>query len=173
LHPLIHDLLARQLQTGGADVRGATATIRVPLREAILNEVLAGVVLPAYPSLRRLNVAVGMDNRVDVTAASSQFAFLPTITVRLEVDPEVRGAPMPIVRLRVRREGVSGLVAPILSLMAKRAPPGVRLDGGLIEIHLAELLRSTAAARYVRMLRSGRIETEPGVLWITGTFAID
>ena len=173
LHAAIRDLLARQVQTGGADVRGATATLRVPLREHLLNELIADVVLPAYPSLRRLQVAIHPRNHLDVTAASSQFTFLPTITVRLEIDAEVQGAPTPVVRLRVRREGVSGIIAPMLSLLAQRAPAGVRLDGGLIEIHLADLLRDTPAGSYLRMLRAARLDTDAGVLWVTANVGVD
>jgi hypothetical protein len=159
----LDDWLARQSTTAWPDLTGTSATLRLPLREPIVNAAIEALVLPRVSALRRLSVSFLADQRVDVVIASGAIRFLPAFTVTLDLDPVVVCEPTPIVRMHLRRGSLAGALG---SLAAGSLPPGVRLTDGLIEVEVATLIGDRDTLGLLPFLRSARVETAPGLLWL-------
>lgn len=174
LPPFLSAWLAAQPAANWADLQGAHVDVRFPLREPLINQAIQELVLPRVPALRRLSLAVRGQNQIDVTAASSGLSFLPALTVPLEIDPVVAFTPTPVVRMRVRRQGIAGALVPLLGLIAGALPRGVRLeDGGILLLDLVMLAGERDTLRVLPMLRAATIDTAPGVVWVSAQLRVE
>ena len=144
--------------TGFAALQGSAATMRLVVDEAFINELLADTILPRYPAVRDLRIEVGAGNRVTVHVRSSA-ALIPELTLQLEIERVAILNPGPIVRLRIRKQGFSSVIASLLPAFAHKLPPQVRLSGEIVEVDLAAFLDRwrSILALLVRL----EIETSP------------
>jgi hypothetical protein len=60
MDPLLTEFLAHQAQTNDADLAGTDLRLRVPLREGVINDLLARTVVATQPSVRALDVAIAV-----------------------------------------------------------------------------------------------------------------
>jgi hypothetical protein len=161
--PFLEDWVARQVPARWPDLAGTRADVRLPLREPLVNEALEALVLPRVTALKRLSVAFLADQRVDVVAASRTFSILPALTMTLDLDPDVAIDPTPRIRMRLRKGGLGSMLG---SLAAGALPPGVTMTEGLIAVDLATLIGDRDTLGLLPAIRSARLETAPGLLWL-------
>ena len=154
------------------DFSGAQLELRVPLNEAVLNQLLEQLVLPRVSQLRGAAITVRAGNRIDVRVAASFARWLPPLTVPLDIHPDVIFAPGPIVRVDIRRGSLASEMSLLAGLFSSRLPRGVRLLDRRLEIHLAELAADGDARLVLGWLREGRISTHEGVLWLSLALSI-
>jgi hypothetical protein len=94
-------------------------------------------------------------------------ALVPPLPVHLEIAGQPEWPASPVLVLRWSLAGGMGVLAraasPLLATF-KTLPPGVRVDGDLIGIDIAEVLRSRNAGWLVPLVRRLRLHTsEAGV----------
>lgn len=171
MDPTLRTRLDELRDTNWHDLLGARAELHVPIREGLLNDLIQQLVLPRVPALSRLSVAIGPDNRLDVTAKSSRFGFLPAMTIPLEIERNIGPGTDRVLRLHVRNDGAGALVGSLMSLWPGTLPPGVRLSPRLIEIDLAQAAAPHDDWRLLQMFQSAAIETAPRELRVTVTLA--
>ena len=144
---------------------GAIADLRIPLTQAIVDDVLALDVMPRMPTLRRLELTIQSDNHLRLLLASARRRWLPALTVPLVV--ERRLSPGLRLHLHVTGGGLVGTLASFIGDAAANRIPGVRIEGREIEIDLAALLFPADVETALRWFAEGEIVTEPGVLWVS------
>jgi hypothetical protein len=160
-------LFDRFRASGFAGLEGSAVNLRLAMGEELVNDLLAEEVVPKQPALRELRVAFKAGNRIDVRIKSTA-TLLPSITVKLEVDPIVALSPEPALTFRLRREGVSALVASALPQFASRLPSEVRIDrDGNGTLDLGHVLRRARLEWLVPYLASAEMETLDGQIMAT------
>jgi hypothetical protein len=149
---------------------GATAEVRIPISQTLLDDVLAREVLPRVPALRRLEVRILADNRLEVSVASARFAWLPSMTIPLAVEPEI--APGPRVRLQIVGGGIAAQVAPFAGRLGDGHVKGLRIHERNIEVDLVEFLRPPDDRTVERWFDGGSVATQRGVVWLSLRLAL-
>lgn len=163
-------LLDQWRETHFAAFAGATAEVRIPISQTLLDDVLAREVLPRVPALRRLDVRILADNRLEVSVASARFAWLPSMTIPLVVEPEI--APGPRVRLQIVGGGIAAQVAPLAGRFGDGRFKGLRIHERDIEVDLAEFLPPPDDRTVQRWFSGGTVGTERGVVWLSARLAL-
>jgi len=147
------------------DFSGAQLELRVPLTDAVLNQV-AAVVAARQPGLRALTVTVRSGNRIDLRVELAQPAWLPPFTIPLSLHSELEYDPDQTVVAEIR-PGLAGAAARLAGPLGVRRPAGIDLSGRCIRVRLMELAPEGEARVFTSWIRSGRFDSQPGVLWVT------
>ena len=163
-------LLDHWRATHFAAFAGAAVEVRVPISQTLLDDVLAREVLPRVPALRRLEVRILADNRLELSVASARFAWLPSMTIPLAVEPEI--APGPRVRLQVVGGGIAAQVAPFAARFGDGRLKGLRIHDRNIEVDLVEFLPPPDDRTVERWFDVGTVSTQRGVLWLSARLAL-
>lgn len=154
-------LLSALQDTGFAALQGSTATLRLVVDQSLINEYIAANLTPRYPALRELRVALAADNQVEVRVRSN-VPLVSDVTLHLEIDRLAILDPALAIRLRIRKRGLSQIVAWALPTIAHKLPPYVKLSGENVVVELATLLDRW---RPMLVLLEGlEIQTLPGKL---------
>lgn len=167
MHPFFEQFLTRQASTGAADLAGADARVRIPLREGLVNEFLREMVVAGNASLRELRVTIAAGNRLDVLVASPKIPLAGRVTIPCVLDQALIVTPSPAIRVEIVREGLAGYLAAFLPMAARFLPPEVTLANGVLTIDLGSQLASRGLAWTVPFIKSGSFETESGLLSVT------
>jgi hypothetical protein len=167
MHPFIERFLARQANTGAADLAGADARVRIPLREDVINEVLREMVVEGNASLRELRVTVAAANRLDVHVASPKIPLAGRVMLPCILEPALVVSPSPAIRVGIVREGLAGFMAPLLPMAGRFLPPGVTLNAGVVTIDLGPQLAARNLSWLIPFIKEGSFETESRLLWLT------
>ena len=115
-------LLAALESSGFAALQGSTATVRLVVDQSLINEYIAANLTPRYPALRDLRLAIGADNQVAVRVQSN-VPLVSDVTLQLEIDRVAILDPALAIRLRIRKQGLSQIVAWALPTIAHKLPP--------------------------------------------------
>ena len=153
--------LARQLGVDPKELSGATVDAEIPLTTALINRKIAeylarsdGTVSAAVVEPRPGNLLI-----VNVRLQSS---LVPPLAVHLEIAGQPEWPASPVLVLRWSLAGGLGIFAraasPVLSMFSV-LPPGVRVDGDLIGIDIAEVLRSKDAGWLIPLVQRLRLQT--------------
>lgn len=149
---------------------GATVEVRIPISQTLLDDVLAREVLPRVPALRRLEVRILGDNRLELSVASARIAWLPSLTVPLAIEPEI--APGPRLRLQIVGSGIAAQMAPFAGRFGDGRVKGLRIHERNIEVDLVEFLRPPDDRTVERWFDGGSVSTERGVIWLAARLAL-
>jgi hypothetical protein len=167
MHPFLDHFLTRQATTGAADLAGADARVRIPLREGVLNDFLREMVVAGNASLHELRVTIGSGNRLDVLVVSPKIPLAGRVTVACVLDPALIVSPSPAIRVEIVREGIAGYMAGMLPIAARFLPPEVTVSNGALTIDLGPQLAARGLSWVVPFIKEGAFETEAGLLWLT------
>lgn len=119
-------------------LQGSTAAVRLVVDESLINEFIAEKLILRYPFLNDVQLAIGASNGIAVRVRSKAVLF-SDLTLHLEIDRVASLDPL-AVRFRIRKEGVSQVVAWVLPAMANKLPHYVKLSGENVVVELAPLL---------------------------------
>lgn len=140
------------------DVAGARFTLDLPLSEPLLNELIAASLRSSGP-VRSITIRPAAGDRFDVRIVPKA-AFIPAITLQLQVAEQPRLPESPVLTLKmVTLGGLFGLASGVI---AGFLPPGVRLDGERILVNLRELAVQQGQAEAFGYLTAIQVHTEVG-----------
>lgn len=157
---LIGQLRASRL----SDLEGARISASIPVSERLLNQVAAGFV-PANAPVREVSVHPRAGNRLGVRARVARAAFLPPVTINMEIE---RQAVLPDGPLVVRILTAPGLVSLLGAAFPLGAmlPPGIILQDQRLLVDVRALIERQGYGELLPYLESIRVTTEPGRLLV-------
>jgi hypothetical protein len=153
-------LLLNLRDAGFRDLAGTRISGSIPVSERLLNQLVAAT-MPKNLPVREVTVRPEPGNRFSVRI-SPRAAFLPQLTVKLEIEKQAQFPTSPEIVLRMATMGgllgLAGAAFPIASML----PPGVRLEGERIVVDLRELARREGVADLLELVRELDISTDEG-----------
>jgi hypothetical protein len=156
------ELFRRQLASGFEDVRGADASITLPVSERLLNEVIARTI-PRSAPVRELHVKPEAGNRFLVRARIGSSPLLPPISLTLSIDRQPEFPASPVLILRLQMSGLLSLAGPALRFM-NALPPGIRVEHDRVYVDLPTLLETRHLASYLDYVKELRVNTLDGTV---------
>jgi hypothetical protein len=143
-------------------LEGSTAGLRLVVDQSLINEFIAEKLTARYPSLNDVQLAIAANNQIAVRVRSKA-VLIPDLTLHLEIERVATLDPL-AVRFRIRKQGLSLVVAWALPAIAHTLPPYVRLSGENVVVELATLLEPWRSL--VPLLEKLEIQTSPRKLHV-------
>ena len=131
------ELLREQQQTGYADVAGALASVTLPLSDRLVSRLVADAMPPGAP-VRELDLRASAGNRFSVRVRLARPAFLPPITIHLQIIGQPQFPSDPVFRLRLLSSGLLSFAGAAMRFL-DALPPGIGMDGDIIAVNLRAL----------------------------------
>ena len=153
-------LLEEQRAAKFADIGGLKASLTLPISDRLI----AAVIAPRLPrSVRDLEIRAKAGNHV-VVAVGLRPAWLPRsqVQLRIERQPDLPHAPVLVLRL-VSHGVLAALAGPAARLFGV-VPPWLRMDGDIVSLDVAELLRQYDASDVLMYLRRLEVTTREGAI---------
>jgi hypothetical protein len=176
MHPFLEQFLTRQAGSGAADLAGADARVRIPLREGVVNEFLREMVVAGNTSLRELRVTIAPGHRLDLLVVSPKIPLAGRMTIPCVLEQTLIVSPVspaPAIRVQIVREGLAGYLAAFLPMAMRFLPPEVTLSEGVLTIDLGSQLAARGLSWVIPFIKEGTLETEAGLLWFTLHFHVE
>jgi hypothetical protein len=143
-------------------LQGSTAGLRLVIDQSLINEFIAEHLTPRYPSLNDVQLAIAANNEIAVRVRSKA-ALVPDLTLHLEIDRVASLDPLAF-RFRIRKQGLSHVVAWVLPAIAHTLPAYVKLSGENVTVELAPLLEQWRSL--LPLLEKLEIQTSPRKLHV-------
>jgi hypothetical protein len=166
MHPLLTAFLARQEESGYADLAGTDLRLRVPVREGVINDLLARTVLATQPAIRALDVTIDEDNLVQVGFVSTAIPLAPRLTFELVVDHQLMLTSSPTLTLFLVRRRLTRLLAIALPWLDKLLPPFVSRAEASFAIDVGMLLQQQGLEQLIPFIHAAEFTSERGVIWV-------
>jgi hypothetical protein len=167
------DQLKAWLGADFGEVAGATFNAHMPLSTSLINRVIADRLSRTDGKISAAVIDAHDGDRLTVHLRT-RAALIPSMEVRLQIVAQPEFPASPVLVLRWSLAGGLGVVArmasPIVGLF-NVLPPGVRIDGDLIGVDLAEVLRAKGFDWVVPLLRVVRVNTAETVVRVGLTLA--
>ncbi len=138
MDPRVERFLTRLQETGFADLRGATATVTLPVADRLLNEVIAEQ-LPASGRIREVRLHARDGNRVDVRIKIGDGVFPPPVNLSVAIERQPQLPASPVLVLRLQLGGFLSMMGAVMGFL-DHLPPGIRVERDLVYVDLAALL---------------------------------
>ena len=156
------DQIARIERMVFEGLQGSTAGLRLVVDESLINGFIAENLTPRYPSLNDVQLAIAANNQIAVRVRSKA-VLVPDLTLHLEIDRVATLDPL-AVRFRMRKQGLSQVVAWALPAIARTLPAYVKLSGENVVVELATLVEQWRSM--LPLLEKLEIQTSPQKLHV-------
>jgi hypothetical protein len=145
------------------ELAGARVAGEIPLTAALLNTLIAAR-LSASPNAIAAVVIEPRDGESLTATVRLRAALVPPIkvTLRIEQQPVFPDSPVLVMRWSMAGIGALARLAAPAFAMLDVLPPGVRVDGDLVGVDVAEVLRRRGAGELLQYLSTLRVRTEAG-----------
>jgi hypothetical protein len=161
MDPRLSAILERLRDSRLAEVKGARASLSIPVRESLLNELIAAA-LPPSGAIRDLHVRPQAGNRLAVRGRASRLDFLPPVTISLQIEQQPQLPDTPLV---VRILSLPGLLSVAGSLLSPSSlPPGIRLERERVLVDVRQLLERKGLGEVVPLIERLNVSSEEGRL---------
>ena len=164
-------LFLEQQAAGFPDVRGARASLTLPVSDRLLSWLVMQR-LPADGAVRELTLRAREGNAFVVGVRLTRPAFLPTINVPLRIERQPSLPADPTLVLRMEGSALFSLAGPALRFL-NTLPAGIRVEGDLIEVNLHTLLERRGVAHWLRYVERLELATETGRVIVSLTASVD
>jgi hypothetical protein len=159
--PRLLQILEQLRASRFAEVKGARASLSIPVSERLLNELIAAT-MPSTGPLRDLQVRPQAGNRLAVRVRASRLDFLPPVTISLQIEQQPHLPDTPLV---VRILSLPGLLSVAGSLLSPSSlPPGIRLDRERVLVDVRQLLESKGFGEILPLIERLHVSSEEGRL---------
>jgi hypothetical protein len=138
-------------------LQGSTAQLRLVVDESLINQFIADNLVTRYPSVNDVRVAITENNQIAVHVRSKA-VLVPDVTLHLEVERVANLDPL-AVTFRIRKQGLSQVVAWALPTIAHMLPAYVKLSGDNVVVEPATLLEEWRSM--LPLLEKLEIHTSP------------
>jgi hypothetical protein len=155
-------LFRRQQAAGFEDLRGAEASLTLPVSERLLNEAIAKSLPPSAP-VRELHVKPQAGDRFAVRARVGWLSWVPSINLGVRIDHQPDFPSSPVLVLRLEASGLSAFAGVALRFL-NAFPPGVRMEADRIFVDIAKLLDARGLGRYLAYVNELRVNTVDGAV---------
>ena len=162
LAAIVREQLRRRRAEGFAAFSGAAVSIRLPLREAVLTDLLRALLRPGGV-VRDVSAAFGPGNRLKLTVSSISFGFVKRWNLDFDVARAVDFAQDPRLRLKLVSGGLLGFAPAKLVNALVAMPPGLTYTTGVLSIDLKALLENGAMGDLAPLVRTIGVTGESGV----------
>lgn len=163
------DLLGFEL----TELAGARAAGEIPVSAAVINRLIAARLSASRGQVA--DVAIDpLDGDAILANVTLRSRLVPPLAIRLQIQQQPEFPDLPVLVLRWSMGGFGGLArlaSPVLALFDV-LPPGVRIDGDLIGVDLAVMLREQGAAELLPHIRNIRFGTNRGQVIVTFEFRV-
>jgi hypothetical protein len=167
MDPQLTAFLARLSEADYADLAGADLRLRLPIRERVLNDLLAATVVASNPKIERLEVQIVEDNLLRITVVSPAIPFASRVSVDVTIDREMTVSPSLTLTVFLVREGLARWLAVALPFVSSFLPPTVTRHDHAFVIDVGRILQEHGWGAVTPFIRSASLETERGVLWLS------
>jgi hypothetical protein len=158
-------LFRRQQASGFEDLRGAEASVTLPVSERLLNEIIAESV-PRSAPVRELHVKPQAGDRFAVRARIRSSPLLPAINLILSIDRQPELPASPVLILRMETSGLLSFAGPALRFL-DALPQGVRVERDRIHVDLAQLLAARHLDSYLAYVKELRVNAVDGAVLLS------
>jgi hypothetical protein len=155
----IRDLLGFDLN----ELAGAHVSGEVPLNDSLLNRLIAERISASQTPVETVVVEPHNADRLTVHL-QLRASLVPRLKLHLQIEQQPEFPASPVLVLRWSLGGLAGLArlaSPVLSLLDV-LPPGVRVQGDLVGVDIAEIIRARGFEDALRYIRSLRVSTQEG-----------
>ena len=153
------DLLGFELtELAGAHVAG-----QIPVNAALINRLIAARLSASEGKVADVRIEP-LDADAIVAHVTLRSRLVPPLAVHLQIQQQPVFPDLPVLVLRWSMRGFGGLVrlaSPVLALFDV-LPPGVRIDGDLIGVDLAAMLRAQGLGELLPHIVEVRFATKAG-----------
>lgn len=154
-------LLREQLRDDFADLKGASASITVPLSDRLVSRLLTER-LPASARVRKLDMRAHPGDELTLRV---QIGLLPAVTMRFAIVQQPQPPRSSVLGLAVVSRGLASLAMRAVQLV-DGLPDGVHYDGQRLDIDLEAVLARGDASRLLRQLTRLTVTTADGSIII-------
>jgi hypothetical protein len=149
-----------------SDIRGARATGTVPVREDLINSMIAEEIDGRSGPVQEVEIRVGGGNHLQVGLRVAIGPFSKWFRPELVLSPQAVLAHSPCLHFTIATAHYGAIVR-LFSLFAKDSlPPGVHLSNQQVSIDFALLPQTAKYRPYFQHLRDLQLTTRPGVLTV-------
>ena len=145
------------------ELAGAHVAGEIPVNATVINRLIAARLSASQG--RVAEVAIDpLDGGAILAHVMLRSRFVPPLAIRLQIQQQPEFPDLPVLVLRWSMDGFGGLArlaSPVLGLFDV-LPPGVRVDGDLIGVDLAAMLRAQGAADVLPHIKVVRFGTNKG-----------
>jgi hypothetical protein len=162
------EILHKQRDLGFPAFAGAEVTVRLPLREGLLNQIIARFAFANGPigPVKTLSVRLLSQNRVSVTVGLDHFLLPKTVQIDGALSPTVDFASDPRLLILLAPSGIIGMVFKIILGSREDLKSFLTVSGDRIFVDLRKLMLNSGIADLAPLVRSLRFAGETGVLLI-------
>ncbi len=165
MDPRFMQLVMRQQAAGFSDLRGATATLMLPVSDRLLNEIVAES-LPRTRHIRDLQLHAQGGNRIGVRVKLGSASFLPPINLTLVIDGQPDLPASPVLVFRFEMGGLLPLAGPALRFLGA-LPPGIRVEHDRLYVDIAKLLAERGLDSWLEYIEQLNVTTAEGTLVVS------
>jgi hypothetical protein len=140
---------------------GATGSFVLPISDALITDVVARQL---STSARELEIRAMSGNQLSVSGRLRKPSWLPRINAELRIERQPHFPDAPVLVLRVRWHGALAAFAGSAARFLRALPPWFEMDGDLLRVDLAELLRQHDAGDALRYVRRAEVTTRKGAI---------
>lgn len=147
-------------ETNFADVSGTEFKLRVPVSDRFVT----GLVQARFPDtafVRDLEFRAARDGEITVRFRLTKPAFLPPLSIRLQIAQQPVLPDSPTLVLRIRSQGLVSL-ASVATRLVPFLPPWVSLNGDLIVVDGRAVAAHYGAAEFLPLLTHCTLTTDDG-----------
>jgi hypothetical protein len=163
MDPRLAALLDRLQATRFADLSGSEAYTVIRISGALLTEAAAAFAASSS-AVRDVTIRPRDANHIDVQLKLARPAFLPPITLTLEIErqPQLPDQPELVLRF-MGTGGLMRLAGPAIG-SSGALPPGIRLAGDRLHVDIRHLLQSQNRADLLDFAEQLQVTSEEGRL---------
>ena len=167
-------IIDEQRAMGFPALAGTNVTARVPLRDTVLNEVLAATAFAkgGFGPMKAATVKFSEGNRITISLAFDHWMLPKTYQIEGVMAPTVDFAKDPRLLLMLAPSGLLGMVAKVVLGSRDDLRAFLTISGDRVFIDIKALLSRKDTASLVPLLRTIRLKTEAGVLFIEANIQV-
>jgi hypothetical protein len=160
----VRALLADQRARGLADLEGSRVDATVPIRQALVDE-LVGAVVSRYPQAE-LDVRLREGNRFDVRAGWRIFGFPARWRLPFAIEPHARLTERPVLFLRLAEPSATWSAARRAIGGLGLLPPFVRISDEGVALDLERLAQQHGVSDLLPIVRALSFDGRDDMLWM-------
>ncbi len=170
----VRQFIERQRELSYAGFVGSTVHIRIPIRQAVMNDVIQAFLAECSPAILHAQLTIVDHNRLEAVLVVHKWHLTRRFVIDLEIEPLIDVAKAPVLRLWLsRRQRLLGTLVQLFTGLGGQLPAGLYLTSELIEIDFGLWLYEHNLIELLRWLKVIELHGQPGLLMVEARLAIE